>query len=325
MPFFGPTSAECKWTVKQLKAEIVARKGTPPENNRKKSSWDALYKLRVVQSSADEDREAVEDGECDGIAFGANDFCGLAHCMSSPALALAVARDLAGKNRSQLDDKSVPKTVFHKEIPELFNSTDLNDDFTHPAPADTEIADIDANNRLRGRSGAKLKSVWGWIRSVITFIFNKWAQSGQNDPDNFVNFCDPNGLTCECHGLSQSTLIYIMRLMYNSRSLEMHCRAMDPGTALEFDNSTESHAPPLARSRKNSPRPTVPPTPVSNPSKEAFFAFKSKNEASSLRVGLLNEVKIWAQYIEDEQDTPLRERAEDKMLQLKRKAMDIEI
>jgi hypothetical protein len=30
-------------------------------------------------------------------------------------------------------------------------------------------------------------------------------------------------LTCECHGLSQSTLIYIMRLVYNSRSLEMHC------------------------------------------------------------------------------------------------------
>jgi len=60
MPFFGTKAAECQWTVKQLKAEIVARKGTPPVNNRKKSSWDDLYKLRVVQSSADEDREAVQ-------------------------------------------------------------------------------------------------------------------------------------------------------------------------------------------------------------------------------------------------------------------------
>jgi hypothetical protein len=242
--------------------------------------------------------------------------------MSSAKLALALARDVAGKNRQEIDDKSVGKSCFDKEAPESFNSTHEDDDFTHVDKNDPEISDIEPNNRVRGRSGAKLKSVWGWIRSVISFIYIKWAQSGQNDPDNFKNFCDPNGLTCDCHGLSQSALIYIMRLLYNARALEMHCRAMPDGTALEFDHATP--VAPAAR-RSLTARRTVPPTPVSNPSKEAFFAFKSKNEASSLRVSLLDEVKRWKEYIEEEEDSPLRLQAQEKLKQLKRKAMEIEI
>ena len=38
MPFSGTKAAECQWTVKQLEAEIVAHKGTPPVNNRKKTT-----------------------------------------------------------------------------------------------------------------------------------------------------------------------------------------------------------------------------------------------------------------------------------------------
>merc|ERR1712086_422498 len=117
MPGFGKTEKDCKWTAKQMKAEITARKGTPPVNNRRKPCWDALYKLRVVQSAAAEDREAIEDGETDAIAFGADDFCGLAHVMSSAKLALALARDVAGKNRQEIDDKSVGKSCFDKEAP----------------------------------------------------------------------------------------------------------------------------------------------------------------------------------------------------------------
>jgi hypothetical protein len=259
----------------------------------------------------------------DEITFGADDFCGLSHVMSCAQLALALSRDLAGKNRQEIDDKSVSKTCFGKEVPELFNSVDPDDEFTHVDKTDPEIMDIDPNNRVRGRSGAKLKAAWGWVRSVVSFIYVKWAQSGQNDPDNFKNFCDPNGLTCDCHGLSQSALIYIMRLLYNARALEMHCRAMPSGTALEFDAAVEI-VPPAAR-RSPAARRTVPPTPVSNPSKEAFFTFKSKNEASSLRVSLLDEVKRWKEYIADEEDTPLRVQAESKLKELKRKAMDIEI
>jgi hypothetical protein len=62
MSGFGKTDKECKWTAKQLKAEITARNGIAPVNNRKKCCGDALYKLRVVQSAAEEDREAIEDG-----------------------------------------------------------------------------------------------------------------------------------------------------------------------------------------------------------------------------------------------------------------------
>ena len=113
-----------------------------------------------------------------------------------------------------------------------------------------------------------------------------------------------------------------MRLLYNARALEMHCRAMPHGTALEFDHATP--VAPAAR-RSLTARRTVPPTPVSNPSKEAFFAFKSKNEASSLRVSLLDEVKRWKEYIEEEEDSPLRLQAQEKLKQLKRKAMEIEI
>ena len=48
-----------------MKDEITARKGPPPVNNRRKCCWDVLYKLRVVQSAADEEREGIEDGECE--------------------------------------------------------------------------------------------------------------------------------------------------------------------------------------------------------------------------------------------------------------------
>ena len=85
-------------------------------------------------------------GEIDAITFGADDFCGVSHVMSSPQLgelALALSRDLAWKNRQETDVKSVSKTCFGKEAPELFNSVEPDDDLTHVDKSDPETMDID--------------------------------------------------------------------------------------------------------------------------------------------------------------------------------------
>jgi hypothetical protein len=117
-------------------------------------------------------------GATDGITFGADDFCGLSHVMSCAQLALALSRDLAGKNRQEIDDKSVSKTCFGKEVPELFNSVDPDDEFTHVDKTDPEIMDIDPNNRVRGRSELSLRPLG------VGFVpwFPSFMSSGRN-PD----------------------------------------------------------------------------------------------------------------------------------------------
>lgn len=57
------------------------------------------------------------------------------------------------------------------------------------------------------RLGEELKKEYMGIRSAFTVAYDKWSVSGQNNPDNFEEFCEANSMTKELSACGKKCLI----------------------------------------------------------------------------------------------------------------------
>jgi hypothetical protein len=144
----------------------------------------------------------------------------LIHTICDPSLGQALARYAEGLTRAELDAR-LPNP-FQGEFLLLYNNPEYRP--AHPDATNTIIRGMDPN-QYASRDAETLKSKFSELRKDFTSVYDKWSLSGQNNPDNFWNFCQ-----------GKKTLLYAFVVWKQFNSIEIVLKIINEG-----DVDSESH------------------------------------------------------------------------------------
>lgn len=99
------------------------------------------------------------------------------------------------RTREKMDQR-IPRDVFWATVvAPAFNDVSISVAFVFTGILEDLRPGVIANV---SRSGDDSKRQYNGVRSFFTQAYNKWTQSGQNDPNNFEDFCGRNALGKMC-------------------------------------------------------------------------------------------------------------------------------
>ena len=155
----------------------------------------------------------------------------LIHVVCDPSVGLALARLAHGMTRSELDARLA--NPFLNEFHRLYNDQSFKP--AHPKPSEPLLRGIDPN-RFPQRDGGILKTKFADIRKHFTISYNMWNVSGQNQRDNFWNFCNGKKTSYYAFLVWDGPSIDIVLRTVNDGTNAFHSRANSSGIVLTEDH-----------------------------------------------------------------------------------------
>ncbi|MGH7954995.1 MAG: hypothetical protein ACREOZ_03455, partial [Gloeomargaritales cyanobacterium] len=112
-----------------------------------------------------------------------NEYVRVVHCYSAPENCTVVQSITHSLTREELDARK-SSSAYEEPWDVIAVMFDSNKQFTHPAPLNSKIKDIDPNSFRPGRDGNTLKKCYNRLKTAFSIVHAKWAASGQQGSED---------------------------------------------------------------------------------------------------------------------------------------------
>ena len=131
------------------------------------------------------------------LAFSVHEFGRLLHVLKEENVRRSLLASVQPRSRVELDRGLARDHFWASDVEPMFNDEEYQPE--RPLRMPIELDDVSpALAPPCFRSGEVLKKHYRNIRAIFTKHYQNWSRSGQNDPDNFLQFTTP----ADSHGLA---------------------------------------------------------------------------------------------------------------------------